>query len=158
MDLEHGQGVVGDPAMRQALRRRKAVDKILDQFADVLATLGQGRNPDRHDVQPVEQVLAEPPLGDFDFQVARGRGDDADIDLNVLFAADTAETLLDQDTQDAALALARHVAHVVQIEGAVVGALEHADLARAAVTALFPEQFDVQTLRRHAGGRDGDEL
>ncbi|MNE28918.1 hypothetical protein D3C80_1223800 [compost metagenome] len=106
----------------------------------------------------MEQVLAEPPLGDFDFQVARGRGDDADIDLNVLFAADTAETLLDQDAQDAALAFARHVAHVVQVEGAVVSALEHADLAWTAVAALLAEQFDIQTLRRHAGGRDGDEL
>src|SRR5690606_4241064 len=87
-----------------------------------------------------------------------GRGDDADIDLNILFAPDPAKTLLDQDAQDAALALARHVADVVQVEGAVVGAFKDADLARTAVAAFLAEQFDVQTFRRHAGGRDGDEL
>ncbi|MNX27781.1 hypothetical protein D3C86_578740 [compost metagenome] len=158
MNLQHGQGVVGDPTMRQPLRGRQVVDEIFDQLADVLAALGQRRHADRHNVQPVEQVLAEPPLGDLDLQVARGRGDDADIDLNVLFAPDTAEALLDQHAQDAALAFARHVADVVQIEGAVVGALEHADLARTTVAALLAEQFDVQPFRRHASGRDGDEL
>ncbi|MNJ62285.1 hypothetical protein D3C77_581220 [compost metagenome] len=39
-----------------------------------------------------------------------------------------------------------------------MGSLEDADLARPAVAAFLAEQFDVQALGRHAGGRDGDEL
>ena len=43
----------------------------------------------------MEQILSEAAGADFDGEVSRGRGDDADIDLDVLVAADAAETLLD---------------------------------------------------------------
>ena len=38
-------------------------------------SLAQRRQLDRHDVQPVEEVLAEAPLGDLGLQVLVGRGD-----------------------------------------------------------------------------------
>ena len=66
MDLQHGDRVVAQPAPGQALRRLQGVDEIVDQFGDILAPLRQGRHADRHDVQAVEQVLAEPALGDLD--------------------------------------------------------------------------------------------
>ena len=158
MDLKHRHRVLADDPARQALGRADGLDEIVDQFGDVLAPLRQGRHPDRHDVQAVEQVLTEPAFGNLRLQVSRSGCDDAHIDLHVLFAADPTEALIHQNPQDAALALTRHVADLVQIEGAVVRPLEHPDLARPAVLSLFPEQFDVQSLGRHSGGRDGDEL
>ncbi|MNE84692.1 hypothetical protein D3C80_1816240 [compost metagenome] len=96
MNLEHGQGVVRDPPVRQPLRGRQVVDEILDQFGDVLAPLRQRRHADRHHVQAMEQVLAESALDDLGAQVARGRGDDPNVHLDVLLAADAAEALFDQ--------------------------------------------------------------
>ncbi|MCY1250741.1 hypothetical protein D9M72_644060 [compost metagenome] len=66
MNLQHSQGVIGDPTMRQSLRRRQVIDEIFDQFANVLTPLRQRRHADRHDVQPMEQILAESALGDLD--------------------------------------------------------------------------------------------
>ena len=39
-----------------------------------------------------------------------------------------------------------------------MGAFEDTDLLGAAALALFAKEFDVETLGRHAGGRDGDEF
>src|SRR5690606_10658378 len=129
---------------RQSLRTAQGVDEIVDELADVLATLRQGRHPDRHHVEAVEQVLAKASLGNLDPEIARSRGHHPYVDLHVLLAAHAPEALLDQHPQDTALALARHVADVVEIEGPVVGPLEHADLARPAVVALLSEQFEVE--------------
>ena len=53
--------------------------EVPGQRRDVLGALAQRRQADRHDVQPVEQVLAEQALADQLPQVAMGGGDDADV-------------------------------------------------------------------------------
>ena len=67
-------------------------------------------------------------------------------------------SLFDQHPQDAALGLARHVGHFVEVEGAAMGAFKHADLARLAALAFLAEQLQIHAFRSHAGGADRDEL
>ena len=47
------------------------VEEMSDQFGDVLAAIAQRRQVDRHDVEPVVQVFAEPAGGGFG-QAGRG--------------------------------------------------------------------------------------
>ena len=58
-----------------------------------------GGTTQRHDVQPVEQILAEAALGDLGLDVAVGRRDDAHVDLDGLLAAHALELALLQHAQ-----------------------------------------------------------
>ena len=55
------------------------VHEVLHQLRDVLAARAQRRHVDRHHVEPVEQVLAEPARGDLVLERLVGRGDDAHV-------------------------------------------------------------------------------
>ena len=68
--LQHRHGVDADLARRHAHAVRGEFEEILDELWNVLAPLSKRRHPDRHHRQAVEQVLAEPPLGDRLGQVA----------------------------------------------------------------------------------------
>ena len=118
-------------ALRQAGRGGDLVHEEVDELGHVLAPLGQGRHPDRHDAEAVEQVLAEAPFGDLDAEVARRRGDDAHVDMDPRGAADALEVLVDEHAQDAVLGLARHVGDLVDVERAAMRLLERADAAAA---------------------------
>ncbi len=112
----------------------------------------------RHHIQAVEQIFAETSAADFLAQVAGGGRHHPHINLDVLIAADAAKTLFHQHPQDAALSLARHVADLMQIEGAAVRLFEHADLARPAALAFLAEQLQVHAVRSHARRAYGHEL
>ena len=89
------------------------------------------RHADRHDVEAVEQILAEAAAPHLRGQIAVGRGDDADIDLDAAGTADPLEGLLLQHPHDLALGLERHVGDLVEQQRAAMGLLERADLGRA---------------------------
>ena len=128
------------------------------QQRDVLAPVAQRRHSDRHDVEPIEQILAEPAAADLGGELAIGRGDDPDIDLDPARPADPLERLLLQHAHDLALGFERHVGDLVEEQGAAMRALEGADLARRAVDAgLGAEQLDLQPLRPHRRAIDRDE-
>ncbi len=82
-----------DHGVRRDLRRRHAAfrgvmrDEMADQRRNVLAPLGEAGDQHGHDVEAVIEILAEAPFGDLVRQVARGGGDDADIDLDDSLAA-----------------------------------------------------------------------
>ena len=76
----HRLGV--DPADLAAVLLGVALQEELDQERDVVAALAEGGQVDRHDVEPVVQVLAEPAGVDLVEQVAVGRGDDPGVDLD----------------------------------------------------------------------------
>ena len=76
------------------------------------------------DVEAVEEVLAERPLGDHLRQVAVRRGDDAHVDRLLHRAAHGAHALLLQHAEQARLHLQRHLADLVEQEGAALGLLE----------------------------------
>ena len=89
-------------------------DEVLGQQRDVLAPLAQRRQPHRDDVDAVEQVLAERALGHHLRQVPVGRGDDADVGLDLVGAAEPAEPALLQHAQQLHLHERAHLADLVE--------------------------------------------
>ncbi|MCY1399740.1 hypothetical protein D9M71_148030 [compost metagenome] len=87
------QGIRADPRGGQAAVAGKAPEHALGQQRDVLAALAQRRNPQLDDVQPVVQVLAEAPGGDFGGQVLVRRAEDAHVHRHFLLAAHRAHGL-----------------------------------------------------------------
>ena len=120
----HRLGV--DPPHLAAVLLGVALQEELDQRRDVLAALAQGRQVDRHDVEPVVQVLAEPAGLDLVEQVAVGRGDDPGVDLLGVGVADPLELPLLQDAEQLDLELGRGAVDLVEEDAAGVRGLEPA--------------------------------
>ena len=97
---------------------------MLHQQRDVVLAVAQRRQLDRDDVQPVEQVLAELAFLHHLAQVDVGRGDDPDVDLDRLHAAEAREVALLDHAQQLRLRLERDVADLVEEDAALVGELE----------------------------------
>ncbi len=74
----------------------------------------QRRQADGHDVQAIEQILAEQALADGGPQVTMGRGNDADIGAHRLAAADGGELAFLQHAQEAGLGLLRHIPDLIE--------------------------------------------
>ena len=64
---------------------------MLDERRDLLAPLAQRRQPQPDDVEAVEEVFAEAPLGHEGFEVGVGGGDDADVHLDGLRLAEAVD-------------------------------------------------------------------
>ena len=99
---------------------------MLGECRDVLAAIGQARNVDADDVQAVEQVFAELAGLHQGFQVLVRGGNDAHVDPHRRVAADPVELAIGQHAQQAGLGVGRHVADLVEKQGAAVGLLEAA--------------------------------
>ena len=134
--------------------------KCATQARDVFLALAQRRHRARHDVQPVEQILAEAPGGDLALEIFVGRRDDAHVDADGLLAADALELLLLQHAQQLELQRRRHVADLVEEQRPLVGQLEAAELAldRARERALLvAEQLRLEQRLGQRAAVDLDE-
>src|SRR5207247_4434441 len=103
-------------------------------------------------VQPVIQVLTEQAFANPCFQVLIGRGDDTDTRANRLMAANPIESSVRQYTQQACLQLGRHIADLIQEQGAAFGLLEATppqSLCPREGTALVSKEFRFQKVLRH---------
>ena len=152
--------VFGEAADAAAEFLVEAVQEEVRQQRDVAATLPQRRDADGEGVHAVEQVAAEDALADLLVEVGVGGGDDADIDLDLLAAADALDDLVLQEAQQLDLQGMRQVADLVEEQRAFVGALDLADglLHRAGEGAAFvAEQFAFQQVFRDGAAVDGDE-
>ncbi len=87
--------------------------EVAGQLGDVGAALAQRRYLQRHHLQPIEQVLAELALGNQARQVAVGRRQDAQVDLQRLFTAHALEGALLQHAQQLDLHGGRDLADLV---------------------------------------------
>ena len=85
---------------------------------------------DRQNIQPVIEIFAKAFFLDHVEQVAVGRGDDADIDVDLTDAADAADLFFLQGTQDFCLQRNVKFADLVQKQRAVVGDLKQAFFVR----------------------------
>ena len=65
--------VLRERLARHARARGQLLGEVRHQRGHVLEPLAQRRHLDRHDVQPVEQVLAEAPLRDLALEILVGR-------------------------------------------------------------------------------------
>ena len=122
--------------------------------------LAQGRHAQGHDVQPVEEVFAKQSLPDCQAQVAMGRRHDADIGAERLPAADPGIFAFLQHAQQPGLRFHRHVADLVEEQGAAFRLLEtpgHALRGAGEGPALMPEQLGLDKVLRDCGHVDGDE-
>ena len=121
------------------------------QRLDVSAPFAQGRQLDRHNVEPVIEVFAEPPGSDQRLKIAVGGGDDAHVDGDFLVAAHPADPARLQGAEQAGLRLGRHIADFVEEQGAAAGLFEFADVAACGPgegPLLVPEQLAFDQLTR----------
>ena len=130
------------------------------QRRNVAGPFPERRQLDRHDVDPVIEVLAEFPLLDQLDKIMVGGGDDPDIELDHALAADAVDLAGLERAQQAGLGVHRHVADLVKKQRAALGLLEFARRAGdgAGEGALFvAEQFRLDQLRRNRRHIDRDE-
>src|SRR6266851_5352011 len=104
------------------------------------------------------EIFAKPSLRDLFFQIARRRGNDANVDIDLAGTARPLERLIDQHPQDLVLGFARHVADFIDKQRAAMRLLQRTGLAWLFAIGLFDtEQFDFHSLRRNRRGVDDDE-
>ena len=133
---------------------------MLREVGDVLEAFAQRRQPQRDDIQPEKQILAEEALADLAAQILMGRGDDADIGLDGRAAANRDIFALLQYAQKPCLRLHRHVADLIEEEGASLGLLEAPGepLIGAGECPLFvAEQFALDEIAGNCRHVDGNE-
>ena len=153
--LERGHRFFRDGRRRHPPLGREAREEMADQLGDVLAPLAQRRKAHRHDVEAVEEVLAEAPGGDLVLQVARRRRKHAHVDLDRPLAADPVIALVGEHAQDLRLRRQRHVGDLVEEQGAAVRMFEQARADHA--VGLAAEQFLLDPLGAHHRRRKDDE-
>ena len=103
------------------------------------------------------KILAEGAAGDFLFEIAGGRGENAHVHLHAGGTAKAGEGLVHQHPQDLALRLARHVGHFIEIERAAMRLFQSANLAQVAAFVLDAEELLFHAVGGDGCGVDGDE-
>ena len=75
-------------------------EEVVDQQWDVVGSFAQRRHLDRHDRQPIIQIVAKGAVGDHLLQVAVRRGDHAHVDPDRAVLADLVDLPLLQDAEN----------------------------------------------------------
>ena len=130
------------------------------QQQQVVSALGEPGQRDRHDRQPVIEVLAEATFPDQRGHVAVRGGDDSHVHRNRHRASDALDLVLLQRAQDLALQRKTHVADLVEQQRAAVRALEAPDLAsgRAGERSSFvTEELAFEQVLGDRGAVERDE-
>ena len=90
------------------------LEEMRGEQRDILLAVAQRRQVERDDVEAVEEVFAEAALFDGLLQVDVGGGDDADVDLDFVGAAEMHEAAVLQHAQDLGLHIHAHGADFVE--------------------------------------------
>ena len=101
---------------------------MFGQGRDVAPPRSERRKLDPHDVQPVEEILAETPLRDELLEVPVRRRDDSHVHMDRALAPQALELALLEHPQELHLGRGRKIADLVQEERAAVGLLEPSGL------------------------------
>ena len=115
-------------AGRRLFSRLNCATKCCTSAGMSSSALAQRRHGDRNDAQPEVEILAEPALRDFLFEVLVRRRNDADVDLDRPRRSEPLDFAFLQHAQHLGLRLGAHVADFVEEDRAAVGHLELADL------------------------------
>src|ERR1041384_2441176 len=105
--------------------------EVLCEKQHIVASDAPRRNIDPQDVDPVEEILAEPPLRDLGLEIAVRRRDDAGVVRDLLVTADRPHRSLLECAQKLGLHAERHLADLVEAQRATAG-LQEQSLARSA--------------------------
>src|SRR5260370_6274923 len=106
------------------------LNEMPSEGENVFRMLAQRRYFNGEDVEPVQQVLAEQPFIDHSFKIAIGGGDDSNVRMQNLFAAQSHELFLLQESKQLGLHGRRHIADLVQKLRPLPWRLPPTDLAR----------------------------
>ena len=87
----------------------------------------EGEGANRDDIQPVVEILAEPPCRHLAPEVAIRRSDDAHVDRNLVVAADRHDRPLLKHTEEFRLEFELHLPDLVEKNRASVGGPEAAE-------------------------------
>ena len=137
-----------------------APQKELGQLRDVVGPLAQRRHLDRDDVDPVVEILAESSFLHRLLEVDVGGGDQAELGLDRLGAADPLDLALLNGAQQLGLEVEPQIADLVEEQRAVRGQLELAQLLAMRAgerAALVAEERALRELARNRGEVDRDE-
>src|SRR5207253_329890 len=104
----------GQRADLRAEARVVAREEMIDEEIDVLLPRAQRRNRNRKDVDAVVEVLAETSRLRLGGEIAVRRGDDADVDLDVLGVTEPADRLLLQRAEELHLQIERKLSDLVE--------------------------------------------
>ena len=127
---------------------------------DLVAPLAQRWNGYLDDVQSIVEILAERATRYRPAEIDVGSDQDARVDLDLALAADTVELAVLQRLQQLGLHRHRHLADLVEKQGAAVSQLElpRLGLLRTGERApLVAEELRLEQLARQGGAVDLDE-
>src|SRR6266542_2239716 len=130
---------------------RVMFEEPLRQDRDFVAPLAERRQRDAHDVQPEEEILAEPSFRDGALEIAIGGRDDPDVDVDIPAPAEPRELAVLEDLQQLRLQRRMHLADLVEKHRPFVRELELARLlldGSGERAALEPEELRFEELRR----------
>ena len=119
------------------------------QHSDVLAPLTQGRQAQPNHIEPVKQVLAEGAVFHPLLQVLVGGSNHTHIGFHRAMTAHPVEMAVAEDPQQPGLQVKRHVADLIEEQGAAIGLLEAAaahGLRAGEGTALMAKQLGLQQI------------
>src|SRR6266436_1157290 len=112
------------------------------------------------DMEPVEEILTEPPLGHFLLEIAVFRGHDARIHVDRLARAESGDLPFLEDTQQLRLRGWREIADFVEEQGAAAGCLERSLAGRIGAgerATLMAKELALHQLVRQRGAVQRDE-
>ena len=115
------EGRFGEAGQRFALVLPEAVQELFGKLRDILAAFAQGRDGNGEDVQAMVEVPPEGSLVAAFIQVAVGGDDDPEVSGDLSVGADLFIDPFFKQAQQLGLERQRHVADLVQEQGAAVG-------------------------------------
>src|SRR5882724_2493806 len=153
-------GIGGETGGRACEGSSEVSQECFSHWQQIIFPIAQWWNADLEYLEAVVQVFPELSALDLLPQVSIGRGDDADLRLHRLGAAQALELALLQHPQKLRLRRGAHLAHLVEEQHATRRQLELAwlGLDRAGKgTAFVPEQLRFEQLFGERGTVDGHE-
>ena len=113
VSVEHVECVVGKAHLRAAAAGGETMEEKFGEQTYVLSALTERRDVDAHDIEAVEQILAERALGDFFFEVFIGGGEHSHVSFQRLIAPDSGILAFLKHSEQLALHGERHVADFI---------------------------------------------
>ncbi len=143
--------------------RRLGIDLVRElarEDRDVVRALAQRWQLDAAYGEPMKQIVAKPTALDVVVDVATCGGDDADVDVNPLVAADVPDLGALDRPQQLPLEVEGKIAELVEQQRAVVSLLEEPHACCHCTgegPAFVPEELGLDDVRRHGRAVEDDE-